>query len=267
MGNTMPQTVPNRANGSAAFRNRANRLGTIRFSAVVMPDFRSSASANGRAVCLSLRAIGMRYPVWVFSFQRNITRQISVRQPPMPLPATTAIQAFPGLVPAQKDNSPMVTAIDRACSATSTAARVPMRLAAVKYPTITPVRQHTGKKAANSRTAGVASILPIQFSDIQGARICKHKPIVQLKIRLYMVQPEITQVTFLGRPLPSSSAVRYMVAVRIPAMPAVIARLPTESTNCRRPIPAAPIRPERNTWKDVETIRSSKLTPVSIRAL
>jgi hypothetical protein len=58
-----------------------------------------------------------------------------------------------------------------------------------------------------------------------------------------------------------------MAAVRIPAIPKVMLRLPTDKTNCRSPIPAAPILPERNTWKDVETIRSNRLTPVSINAL
>ena len=61
--------------------------------------------------------------------------------------------------------------------------------------------------------------------------------------------------------------VRYMVAVRIPAIPAVMERPPTESTSCSSPMPSAPIFPERNTWKEVLTSRNSRFTPVSSRAL
>ena len=51
--------------------------------------------------------------------------------------------------------------------------------------------------------------------------------------------------TFWGWPFPSSSAVRYMVAVRMPAMPATMLRLPTDSTSCSSPIPAAPMQRDR----------------------
>ena len=72
--------------------------------------------------------------------------------------------------------------------------------------------------------------------------------------------------TFWGFPLPNSSAVRYMVAVRIPAMPATMARFPKDSTSCNSPIPAAPMWRDRYTWKEVPTIRSSRFTPVSSSA-
>ena len=58
-------------------------------------------------------------------------------------------------------------------------------------------------------------------------------------------QAERIRPTFWGRAFPSSSAVRYMVAVRMPPMPATMERLPTDITSCKRPIPAAPMRRER----------------------
>ena len=54
-------------------------------------------------------------------------------------------------------------------------------------------------------------------------------------------------MTFCARFFPSSSAVKYMVAVRTPATPAVMDRFPTDSTSCKSPTPEAPIRPEINT--------------------
>ena len=64
-----------------------------------------------------------------------------------------------------------------------------------------------------------------------------------------------------------SSAVRYMVEVRMPPIPAVIASMDTDKTNCRRPIPAAPICPDKYTWKPMDTMRRARLAPVSSRAL
>ena len=54
------------------------------------------------------------------------------------------------------------------------------------------------------------------------------------------MQDESTQVTFFGFFRPSSSAVRYMAAVRMPAIPATMARLPTDMVSCKSPTPAAP---------------------------
>jgi hypothetical protein len=64
---------------------------------------------------------------------------------------------------------------------------------------------------------------------------------------LYRKHPErIHGILFLFF-LPSASAVRYIVPVLIPAIPAIMERLPTLMTNCKKPIPEAPIRPERYT--------------------
>ena len=63
-----------------------------------------------------------------------------------------------------------------------------------------------------------------------------------LQRMLYKKQPERTQTVVSARFLPSCSAVKYMAVVRIPAMPAVIARPPTLITSCSKPTPAAPIR-------------------------
>ena len=62
-----------------------------------------------------------------------------------------------------------------------------------------------------------------------------------------LLQMAVGFKTVSGLFLPNSSAVRYMVAVRIPAMPAVMDSPPTESTSCSSPTPAAPIWPVMKT--------------------
>ena len=138
----------------------------------------------------------------------------------------------------------MVTTMEHSCSAASTAASVPMRFAAVKYPVMTPHRQETGRNAANSRREFTVRRSPIQFSASVGARKYRAAATAVLHRMLYTKQPDKTQVTFPGRFFPSSSAVRYMAAVRTPAMPVTMARLPTDMVSCKRPTPAAPMRPE-----------------------
>ena len=133
------------------------------------------------------------------------------------------------------------------CSATSMAASVPMRFAPVKYPTITPVRQFSGKNAENSRRDGKTSGFPIQFCAIIGAKKKTAAATHTLKIRLYAVQPDRTQVILWGRFLPICSAVKYIVAVRMPAIPATNAMEPTLITSCKRPMPSAPIREDKYT--------------------
>ena len=66
-----------------------------------------------------------------------------------------------------------------------------------------------------------------------------------LKQILYRKHPDSTHGTFFAFPQPSSSAVRYMVAVRMPPMPATMARLPTLMVNCSNPMPAAPMTADR----------------------
>ena len=68
---------------------------------------------------------------------------------------------------------------------------------------------------------------------IEASGICEPAPIAQT----------ICSVRF----CPTTSAHRYMVAVRMPPIPTVRAREPTDKTSCSRPIPAAPILPERYT--------------------
>ena len=63
----------------------------------------------------------------------------------------------------------MVMDMERNCSATSTAARVPMRFAAVKYPVITLVRHNTGRNKAKSRNASIDRGLPIHSAAMLGA--------------------------------------------------------------------------------------------------
>ena len=243
----MPLTIPKAASGSSTSVHRASRLGTIRFSTVLIPVRRLSARARGTAVSFSRWATGIRGPVGGRSSSRRIIRHSSVRQPPSALPSTTQAQATPGSFPARKWSRSSVSTMEQSCSATSTAARVPIFWAAVKYPVITPHRQLTGRKAASSRRASSVRISPIQLSAITGAKKVSSRATAPLHRMLYRIQPESTQVTFWDRCFPSSSAVRYMVAVRMPAIPATIAMLPTDSVSCSRPMPAAPIREERYT--------------------
>ena len=64
----------------------------------------------------------------------------------------------------------MVMAMEANCSATSTAANVPIRFPAVKYPVMTPLRHTTGRNAANSRREGMIWISPTQFFASHGAK-------------------------------------------------------------------------------------------------
>ena len=132
MGNTMPLTKPKAARGSSTMVFRDRRLGTIRFSVVLMPDFSTSAAARGTAVCTSRRRTEIRSPAAGFSRSRKNTRQLSVIQAPAQLPRMMLWQALAASVPAQKISAVIVTAMEQSCSATSTAARVPIRFAAVK---------------------------------------------------------------------------------------------------------------------------------------
>ena len=243
----MPLTTPKAASGLSTRAFSASRLGTIRFSVVLMPDFRTSASASGTAACKSRLRMGILGPGFTRSRRRSAVRHTKVRQPPKQPPSTTLWHARPGSSPAQSDSAAMVTAMEASCSATSTAARVPMRLAAVKYPVMTPHRQVTGRNAANSRRESTVRTSPIQRSASAGAKKKRTADTAALQRMLYKKQPESTQVTFPGRFRPSSSAVRYMAAVRTPAIPATMARFPTDMVSCSSPTPAAPIRPEMYT--------------------
>ena len=129
----------------------------------------------------------------------------------------------------------------------STQARVVIRLAAVKYPVRHPHRHTRGRNRAYSRRAGRLLISPIQSCAIKGDARYRQSATTPLKIRAYTPQTRRIRLTFSGLRRPSSSAVRYMVEVRMPPMPAVIASMPTDSTNCNRPTPAGPIRPETYT--------------------
>jgi len=110
----------------------ASRLGTIRFSAVLIPAFKISAAARGRAVWQRRLPICGAFPDFGCSRCRRTMRQPRVRQLPRLLPKITHRQARTALAPAQSFNASMVSPMEHSCSATSTAARVPIRLAAVK---------------------------------------------------------------------------------------------------------------------------------------
>ncbi len=95
-GNTMPVSIPKAASGSAT----PSRLGTMRFSAVDRPLFRSSARAKGTAVSRSRLVTGIRGPFGAFSRSRRIQSNVSVRAAPTPLPKITHWQARTGSDPA-----------------------------------------------------------------------------------------------------------------------------------------------------------------------
>ena len=88
IGNTIPQTMPKAARGDAVPGYKASRLGTIRFSVVLMPAFRSSASANGTAVPRSRDRMGILSPGAGYLLRKNI-RLVNVSTAPQPLPITT----------------------------------------------------------------------------------------------------------------------------------------------------------------------------------
>ena len=71
-------------------------------------------------------------------------------------------------------------AIVHSCSATSTAASVPIRLAPVKYPTMTPVRQLTGRNTANKRKESTVFGFPIHFSERKGANVYRNNATAEL---------------------------------------------------------------------------------------
>ena len=219
----------------------------MRFSTVLIPVFRSSAKASGTAMFISFRHIGIAFVNGACSKNRRTVKIESVTQAPIPLPKTTAWHAFPGSLLAQKDRADSVVAIEHSCSATSTAASVLMRPAAVKYPVITPHRQLTGMTQASNRIAPTVCISPIQLTATTGAKQYRRMETVLLQRMLYNKHTDSMWRMFSGLSRPNSPAVKYMVAVRIPAMAAVIAIPPTESTSCKRPTPAAPIFPDMKT--------------------
>ncbi len=137
--------------------------------------------------------------------------------------------------------------MDSSCSATSTAARTLIRLAAVKYPLMHPHRQVTGRKQANSRRAGAAAPFPTQWTAMWGAPRTRIVATAPLHRRLYSPALRSIHRTFSGFFRPSSPAHRYMADVRTPAIPAVMDSIPTLITSCSSPIPALPSREERNT--------------------
>ena len=169
-GKTMPVMIPKEARGLEIPGNKAMRLGTIRFSAVVIPDLRSSAKARGSAVCIKRFPTGIRLPVCCRSRIRRYTSVTNVTLAPKLLPRTTQRQERTGSCPAHSVKLSNVATMEQSCSAISTAASVPIRLAPVKYPVMTPQRQLTGRKAAKSRRAPSIRVSPIQFSAIQGAK-------------------------------------------------------------------------------------------------
>ena len=146
--------------------------------------FKSSATASGSAVCASREPTGIRAPKGAFSHSRSKIRQVRVSTLPKELPMMTHKQAFTGSCSAKSANAPMVITMEQSCSATSTAANVPMRLAAVKYPVMTPHRQETGKNAAKSRSASTVLGSPIQTDATHGAKLYKSAAIQPLKAML-----------------------------------------------------------------------------------
>ena len=93
--------------------------------------------ASGSAVSRNLAATGMGEPIRGCSRSRKKIRVSNVMADPKLLPKITHKQARLGSSPAQRVSIPTVIPMESACSATSTAASVPIRLAAVKYPVIT----------------------------------------------------------------------------------------------------------------------------------
>ena len=144
-------------------------MGTSRFSVVLMPERTTSAPARGMAACRSRWRTGMGCPLGDFSRIRSHTSAVSVTQALIPPPSTTHRQERSASFPAHRNRLSSVTTMEHSCSATSTAARVPMRLAAVKYPLITPLRHTAGKNTANSRREGITCTFPIQWVAIRGA--------------------------------------------------------------------------------------------------
>ena len=175
----------------------------------------------------------------------KISNTVSVRQAPMALPEITALQALPALLPAQKWRQTMVMLMESSCSPISTAARVPTRFCPVKNPVIRAHRQLTGRKQEKSRRQSVTAGFPIQRSAIWGASAYRSPPMPRLHPRLYTMHPESTDRSPWGLRRPSSSAVKYMAAVRMPPIPAIRARLPTDMVSCKSPMPSGPIFRDR----------------------
>ena len=87
--NTIPLTMPKAARGLSMREFSARRLGTIRFSVVLMPDFSTSAMARGTAACNKRLLTGIFAPGFPRSARRSNIRQHSVRQAPKHPPMTT----------------------------------------------------------------------------------------------------------------------------------------------------------------------------------
>ena len=79
-----------------------------------------------------------------------------------------------------------------------------------------------GRKLAKSRIAPMVPASPIQWVAKKGAEINSPREMIPLHKMLYRKQPDNTQLTFCACLRPSSSAVKYIVAVRTPAIPAVL---------------------------------------------
>ena len=180
----MPLRQPKAARGSAMLTFSPSRRGTIRFSVVLIPDLSTSAKARGTAVRISGCRTEIRGTRGGCSFSRSTISADRVSRFPRQPPRITHWHARPGSFPAQRLSAPMVTAMEHSCSTTSTAARVPMRLEAVKYPVITPHRQEIGRNPANSRRAGMVRRSPIQCWAICGAKTYRHPPERPLKTML-----------------------------------------------------------------------------------
>ena len=168
-GKTMPLIRPKALRASGTWLHSASRLGTSRFSAVVMPERTTSAPARGRAAWSSRCRTGKEAPLLGCSRSRSQTKSTRVKQALTLLPSTTLMQERSASCPAQKSSASMVMTMEHSCSATSTRARVPIRLAAVKYPLITPLRQMAGRKAAKIFSAGMVCLFPIQHCASMGA--------------------------------------------------------------------------------------------------
>ena len=183
-GKTIPLTMPKAARGLEVSAWSASRFGTIKFSTVLIPVLQSSAMARGSPACSRRLRTGIRAPTAARSRSRRIIKHTRVRQAPRELPRMTHRQALVASLPAQRAKAPSVRHMERACSATSTAASVPIRLAAVKYPVMTAQRQVTGRKTANSRNASNVRISPIQLDAIHGANRYSRNATVKLNAML-----------------------------------------------------------------------------------
>ena len=146
-----------------------------------MPERTTSAPARGTAARSSRLPTGIGWPLAGRSRTRSQTSRVSARHALTPPPSTTQMQERSASCPAHSASVSSVTAMEHSCSATSTAARVPMRLAAVKYPLITPLRHTAGRNTAKSRSTGTVCSLPIQLAASAGAPKYTAAPTVPLQ--------------------------------------------------------------------------------------